>query len=424
MHLKGVPNKKQLEFFRSTAKFTAYGGSRGGGKSWALRRKLILLCYRYPGIRCLIIRRTLKELRDNHVIPLIKELTPSVTYAAGDRIFRFKNGSTIMLGYLSCDADTLHYQGQEYDIIAIDEATQLTEYQFSTLKGCLRGVRKVPRRMYLTCNPGGVGHAWVKRLFIDRSFKKGERPEDYVFIRASVWDNDVLLSHDPEYVTTLESLPEKLRSAWLDGCWEVFEGQFFPEFSRTTHVSKPFELNTGRYFMAFDYGFDRFALLVLAICDDKLYVTREYCESGLTLGKAGEMLAAITEEERANGHYISYAVCSPDLWNRRQDSGYSGFEIISKIPFTPPLVRADNRRIPGWRALRQRLCDGLIIFSCCEELISSMESLLSSRHVPEDAAGEPHSVTHCPEALRYAVMSRSESECTVTKSKDASFFLG
>lgn len=137
------------------------------------------MCLRYPGIHCLIIRRTLSELRANHVLPLMKEIGNDVPYSAGERVFTFKNKSRIDLGYLSCDADTLRYQGQEYDIIAIDEATQLTEYQFSTLKGCLRGVGKYPRRMYLTCNPGGVGHSWVKRLFIDRDFKEGEHPNDY-----------------------------------------------------------------------------------------------------------------------------------------------------------------------------------------------------------------------------------------------------
>lgn len=423
MLLKGKPNKKQQEFFRSTARYTAYGGSRGGGKSWALRRKLILLCLRYPGIRCLIIRRTLSELTQNHVNPLLAELSSAVKYSPGERVFSFKNGSRIMLGYLACDADTLRYQGQEYDIIAIDEATQLSEYQFSTLKGCLRGVKDVPRRMYLTCNPGGVGHAWVKRLFVDRIYRQGERADDYRFIRASVYDNDVLLLHDPEYVKGLESLPDTLRSAWLDGSWDIFEGQFFPEFQKSRHVKDPCEVDTNRYFISFDYGFDRFALLVLAICGDTLYVTREFCASELTLSKAGEELARIAEDERSRGHFVSYAVCSPDLWNRRQDTGYSGFEIISKIRGVPPLVRADNRRIPGWRALRERLSGGLYVFSSCGELISSMESLLCSRLVPEDAADEPHNVTHSPEALRYAVMSRVEADYSVTNNRDAGVFL-
>ncbi len=415
MHLYGKPNKKQAEFFRSTAKFTAYGGARGGGKSWALRRKLILLCLRYPGIHCLIIRRTLKDLSDNHVQPLLNEIGKYVTYSAGARVLRFKNGSRIDLGYLACDADTSHYQGQEYDIIAIDEATQISEFQFAALKGCLRGVGNYPRRMYLTCNPGGIGHAWVKRLFVDRDFREDEKPEEYRFIRASVHDNEVLCERDPEYVSMLKTLPEKLRAAWLDGRWDLYEGQFFPEFSRERHVVTPRELETRRYFAAFDYGFDRFALLILAVVGDTLYVTREVCKSNLTLSMAGEELASVVREERERGHDISYAVASPDLWNRRQDTGYSGVEVITRVSGTPSLMRADNRRIPGWRALRERLADKLYIFSTCEELIRCMEALQFDKSTVEDAADQPHEVTHAPEALRYAVMSRTDTDVSVTK---------
>ena len=533
MRLSGTPSPKQAEFFRSTAKFTAYGGARGGGKSWALRRKLIAMCLRYHGIRCLIVRRTLAELRQNHVIPLLNEIGREVNYSAGERIFRFKNGSIIQLGYLACDADTLRYQGQEYDVIAIDEATQLTEYQFSTLKGCLRGVGDFPRRMYLTCNPGGVGHAYVKRLFIDRSYKNGECPNDYKFIQAFVTDNKILMNKDPEYVKTLKSLPETLRSAWLEGKWDLFEGQFFPEFRRERHVSKPFEIPPGKRFAAFDYGFDRFALLLFANFDGRLCVYREYCRSGLTLSEAAEALMRVISNDLRRGCSFEYAVCSPDLWNRRQDSGLSGYEIMSRMPGMPPLIRADSRRIPGWRAVRELLGgeinghneqiydkipefeDGnstfeakdirdnaqydcgsiheleekssrdnaqngqsndkissitqtaeirenaqkarsidesnfsermenirknaqvaneyshiqkikpprLVIFESCHELINSMESLLFDPSCPEDASGEPHEVTHAPEALRYAVMSRpAERSCMVSFDQNAEMF--
>lgn len=419
MKLSGTPNPKQAEFFKSTSRFTAYGGARGGGKSWALRRKLIALCLRYPGIHCLIIRRTLAELRSNHVVPLLNEIGGEVPFYAGERIFKFKNKSQIELGYLSCDADTLRYQGQEYDIIAIDEATQLTEYQFATLKGCLRGVGKYPRRMYLTCNPGGVGHSWVKRLFIDKSYREGEKPSDYKFIQALVYDNTVLTSRDPEYVENLKSLPDRLRAAWLEGRWDMFEGQFFPEFSNNIHVCRPHEVE-GIRFCAFDYGFDRFALLLCSAIDGKLTVISEFCESNLTISEAGRKLAELCKAERMSGHEIRYAVASPDLWNRRQESGLSGFQIMSNIPDVPLLIKADNRRVPGWRALRELLHTdgGLQIFDNCRELISCMGSLLTDTADPEDASGEPHAITHAPEALRYAVMSRSGGECSISESRE------
>ena len=227
VNISGVPNPRQKEFFASRAKYTAYGGARGGGKSWALRRKLVGLCLNYPGIRCLLIRRTLGELKSNHVVPLLKEYGEFIEYSEGEKAIIFPGGSRIFLGYCSSDRDILRYQGQEYDVIAIDEATQLSEYQFSCFKASLRGVNDFPKRMYLTCNPGGIGHAWVKRLFIDRNFRETEDPLEYRFIPALVYDNEALLRTDPSYVEQLRALPQRLRDAWLNGRWDVFEGQFF-----------------------------------------------------------------------------------------------------------------------------------------------------------------------------------------------------
>ncbi len=413
LHIAGRPNERQKAFFASRARYTAYGGARGGGKSWALRRKLVGLCLRYPGIRCLLVRRSLPELRANHVQPLLEEYPGLITYREGEKALTFPNGSRINLGYCASTRDTLRYQGQEYDIIAIDEATQLSEYQFSIFKACLRGVGEVPRRMYLTCNPGGVGHAWVKRLFVDRAFSEDEDPEDYAFVRACVYDNPALLSADPGYVRQLETLPSKLKDAWLYGRWDVFEGQFFPEFQHRVHVFRQEEAPASlRKFAALDYGFDMLAALLVGVDrDGNLYVLREVCRSGLTLYEAALEVSALCRGER-----VEYLVASPDLWNRRQDSGKSGFEVMQSAPGMPPMTRADNRRIPGWRILRGYLkpsagMPALRISERCENLIASLPALLCDAHVIEDASSEPHSVTHSPEALRYAVMSRANAYC-------------
>ena len=406
--IKGTPNEKQKQFFASRARYTAYGGARGGGKSWALRRKLIGLCLRYAGIRCLLVRRSYAELKANHVRPLLSELGAAITYRESEKCLYLSNGSTIALGYCASVRDCLRYQGQEYDVIAIDEATQLSEYQFSIFKACLRGVGDVPRRMYLTCNPGGIGHAWVKRLFVDRKFEADERAEDYLFIPAQVYDNPVLMQADPDYVRQLESLPKKLRDAWLLGRWDVFEGQFFPEFRRDVHILPAHAIPTRlRKFAAFDYGLDMLAALLLG-ADERgnLYVLREICLPDLTLGEAGEAVAALCHDAD-----VEYAVASPDLWNRRQDTGKSGFEILQGIRGVPPMCAADNRRIPGWRILREYLSEegntpSLRIAEDCTMLIESLPALLCDAARPEDAADEPHVFTHAPEALRYAVMSR------------------
>ena len=407
LRIHGAPNERQRQFFSSRARFTAYGGARGGGKSWALRRKLIALCIRYPGISCLLVRRSLAELKANHLTAILRELGGFVKYSESERTVEFPNGSRIVLGYCSSRRDALRYQGQEYDIIAIDEATQLTEYHFSVFKACLRGVNDFPKRIYLTCNPGGIGHAWVKRLFIDRAFRDGERAEDYLFIPARVYDNRALTESYPEYVTQLESLPDRLRKAWLDGRWDVFEGQFFPEFDPDIHVVEPSALPRRRsHFIAFDYGFDMLAAILFAVAPNgDIYAEAEYCASNLTLTAAAERVS-----ELSSG-LADYAVASPDLWNRRQDSGKSGFEIMQAMRGMPSMVAADDRRVAGWRVVREYLSESeasprLFISERCPELIRCMSALLCDPDRPEDASGEPHSVTHLPEALRYALMSR------------------
>ncbi len=423
IHISGVPSKRQKEFFSSRAKFTAYGGARGGGKSWALRRKLTGLCLNYPGISCLLLRRSLPELKANHLSQFLREYQGILTWSEGERRLSFPNGSRIEFGFCSSHRDTLRYQGQEYDIIAIDEATQLSEYQFSVFKACLRGVNVFPKRVYLTCNPGGIGHAWVKRLFIDRIFREGENPSDYRFIPAKVYDNAALMKSCPEYAIQLESLSPRLRDAWLLGRWDVFEGQFFPEFDPARHICKATAIpEITRRFIAFDYGFDMLAALLAGT--DKggnLYIISEYCSPGLTLSAAAEKVASLAEGKRC-----FCAIASPDLWNRRQDSGKSGFEIMQKTEGMPPMTPADDRRVPGWRMLREYLAGGgdrpkLFISERCTELIRCLPALLCDPERPEDASGEPHSVTHAPEALRYAVMSRQSAEAPPSRTEDFVF---
>lgn len=413
MKLKGKPNKKQAEFFASTARFTAYGGARGGGKSWALRRKLIALCLRWPGIRCLIIRRTLSELRQNHVLPLQREIGREVPYSAGERVFRFRNGSTIWLGYLACDADTLRYQGQEYDIIAVDEATQITEYQFATLKGCLRGIGDYPRRMYLTCNPGGVGHAWVKRLFVDRQYQGDERADDYEFIQAKVTDNPVLMEKDPEYIHMLESLPYELREAWLNGSWDVFAGQYFSEWDRDVHVVAPFEPPAWwRRYVTIDYGLDMLAAYLIVVDEhDMAYAVREVYQGrdlgegakGLIVSEAAQAVLDMVGEDK-----ITAYLAPPDLWAARQETGRSVADIFAEHGIA--LTKTSNDRLDGWMAMHERLhvfedehgwpVAKLRISSLCFNLIRTLPQLRYDDKRVNDVATEPHELTHAADAIR------------------------
>ncbi len=410
MSLSGLPQKKQEEFFLADAKYIAYGGARGGGKSWALRRKLVLMCMYYPGISALLIRKTFAELRDNHIRVLLSELKDIAVYTETRKSFEFPNGSVLRMGYLDSENDTSQYQGQEYDIIALDEATQFSEYQFHKLKGSLRGANNYPKRIYLTCNPGGLGHAWVKRLFIDKNYREGEAKEDYIFIPAKVYDNEVLLKKDPGYLERLKSLPPQLRSAWLGGSWEQFEGQFFSEFDVTLHTCEVHSVPEGTTrFCAIDYGLDMLACVFVYVNGKGEAVV--YDEINVSDKIVSEASALI--KSKAQG--VSTFIAPSDLWSRQKDSGKSIAELFSENGVYLTKLKSD--RVGGWLALKEYikpelLADGskyvrLTIMRNCTELIRCMQLLLYDTNRPGDASVKPHSITHLPDALRYFAVSRS-----------------
>ncbi len=405
-----TPNEKQKLFFLARTRFVAYGGSRGGGKSWAVRQKATLLCARFAGIKALILRRSFPELRENHILPLMTGLKGVAQYREADKAFTFPNGSRLKFGYCDSESDVLQYQGQEYDVIFIDEATQFTEFQYNTLTACLRGSNDFPKRMYLTCNPGGVGHEWVKRLFIDKQYRATENPIDYTFIRARVYDNKALIGKDTGYIRMLENLPNDLRRAWLEGDWNVFAGQYFKEFRPDIHVMRPYPIPVDwrRYFVM-DYGLDMLAGYWIAIDHNaRAYVYKEIYKSNLIISEAAEEIKAMTVE-------VIYAyIAPPDLWNRRQETGESAAELFTKHGV--PIVKADNDRIQGWYALKEWLrpteddqghtIANLRIFDNCENLIRCIPSLQYDPKNTEDCAKEPHELTHAPDAIRYFVAGR------------------
>ena len=414
LKLEGVPSERQKEFFLSRARHTAYGGARGGGKSWAMRRKFILLALAYPGLNLLLLRRTLPELRENHLIPMQRELYGVAGYNSTERVFVFPNGSRIKLGYCDSAQDVYQYQGQEYAVIGLEEATHFTEEQMRFLTTCNRTTRTdIAPRMYYTCNPGNVGHAWVKRLFIDRLYRDGENPGDYLFIPARIYDNRVLLDADPNYIRQLQALPDELRRAHLDGDWDVHAGQFFREFSRSRHVIDPIELPSWwRRFRSMDWGYnDPCCVLWHAVDGEgRIYTYRE-----LYVRQTRAADVARRAIELSRGEDIRYTVASPDIWAKHGATltGAGGFEgeslaelfALSGMPLTP----ADNSRIAGWNRVRDFLADapdGRPLWQCfsdCRNLIRQLPGLIFDQHNREDAADGDD---HAPEALRYALMSR------------------
>lgn len=410
----GDLNPKQKEFCQARTRYVAYGGARGGGKTHVLRIKAFGGALHYDGIRILIVRREYPELEQNIILPMRKMIPPEVaTYNGSMRMMFFVNGSVIKFGHYG-NNDDLEYQGQEYDWIFLEEATQFTESQFRTLGACLRGATKIPRRMYLTCNPGGIGHLWVKRLFVDREYRDGEKTEDYTFIRATVDDNPQLLEASPEYKQMLDLLPEDTRRAWRYGDWDALAGTFFPEFHKDTHVIQPFVRIPAEWkkYRAFDYGLDMFACIWVAVdFEGRCYVYREVQQSNLVVSDAARLALDLTP---ANEH-IEFTIAPPDMWNRQKDSGKSMAEIFAMNGLG--IVKASNSRVQGWMAVKELLKPlrdekdrpALLVTEECRGLIRNLPAIQHDDKNPSDCATEPHEITHIIDALRYFAVTRTLS---------------
>ena len=324
-----------------------------------------------------------------------------------------------------CDADLAKFQGTEYDVVFIDEATQFSEESFRVMSATVRGANTFPKRVYLTCNPGGIGHGWVKRLFIDRKYKAGERPEDYAFIQSLVTDNPALMRHDPDYAERLRALPPKLRRAWLEGDWDVFDGQFFEEFRDVpehyadrlyTHVIEPFEIpREWKIYRSYDFGYGKpFDVSWWAIdFDGRAYLILQlYGASSPNVGvkwtpdRQFEKIAQIEREHRWLKGKTIYGVADPSIWDSSRGDAIIDSAERHFISFEP----GDNARIAGWMQCHYRLAfDGsgrpmVYFFNTCREAIRTLPLLVYSKTSPEDL--DTDGEDHFADSFRYFCMSR------------------
>lgn len=422
----GTPNAKQLEFLKCEKRHIAFGGARGGGKSWAVRTKAVLLCYKYPGIKCLIVRKTYPELEENHIRIMRLWLSKVAKYNGTNKRLTFDNSSSITFSYCNNDNSLSHFQGTEWDCIFLDEATMLSEYQMKTIAATNRGVNDFPKRIYYTCNPGGQGHAYIKRLFIDRRFTDDEDPEDYAFIQSLVWDNEILMKNNPDYIKMLQALPHEKRKAWLDGQWNVFEGQFFEGFIDDpahykdrlhTHVIEPFEIKPSwKIYRSFDWGFQKpFSCDYWAIdYDGRAYLILQYygCtgepNQGLRMNPH-EVFAKIHEIESTHrwlvGKHIE-GVADPAIWGT--DTGESIAEIGEK--YQVYFNKADNSRLNGWMQCQYRLqfddMDKPMVyfFNTCKHAIRTLPLLMYSETKFEDL--DTSQEDHFADSFRYFCLAR------------------
>lgn len=240
-----------------------YGGAKGGGKSFLVRAREISRRLKYPNTKGLIVRKTYPELLSNHIRQFFKEYPFTYQwYRAGEKAIYYPNGSVTEFSHLGSAMDVYTYQGREYEDISIDEITQHEETVFKILRSSNRTSNKAFTEsggkvsMLLTGNPGGIGHGWAKRLFVDKLYTDNERPEDFGFVQAKVWDNKALMDADPDYVKRLKDLPKDLQRAYLEGDWDVFAGQVFNEWRVGLHVcNRVIPKAEFPHFMWIDWGY-------------------------------------------------------------------------------------------------------------------------------------------------------------------------
>ena len=395
--------EKQKRFIDSTESEVLFGGAAGGGKSYGQMVDALLFALRYPHSRQLVLRRTFPEL-DKSLIRTSLSLFPReiYTFNSSSHTGKFKNGSIIDFGYCATENDVYQYQSAEYDVIRFDELTHFTEAQYIYLISRVRGANSYPKQIKSSTNPGGVGHSWVKERFVDaakrgRAFV-GKDGMSRIFIPALLDDNKFLREGDPDYKRRLLALPQRERKALLYGDWNIFEGQYFTEFS-DRHVIEPFEIPVGwRKFRTIDYGLDRLACLWIAISPEgKFYVYREYCESDLPISEAAR---AISERTPKNED-IYATLAPPDLWSRSQETGRSKASLFSEFGIN--FTKTSNDREAGWLSLKELLRGDeprLYFFSVCTEIIRCLPALQIDKIRTSDCATEPHEITHAPDALR------------------------
>ena len=420
--------KKQGDFVNSEAFETLFGGAAGGGKSYGQIVDALRYAITYPGSKQIIFRRTFPDL-ERSIIRTSLDLYPReiASYNNSKHVWTFKNGSLIDFGYIDNEKDVYQYQSAEYDVIRFDELTHFTEFMYVYMISRCRGANKFPKGMKSSTNPGGVGHQWVKERFVDigapnqvHKVKNETGTESTrIFIPSFVTDNRFLMELDPDYEKRLDALPEKERKALREGNWDIFDGQYFTEFDRKIHVVEPFEIpdEWDRY-RTIDYGLDMLACLWVAVdTQGNEYVYKELYESNLIISAAAQRIIEVNGKDK-----IKCTYAPPDLWNRRNDTGKSAYDIFRENGVI--LRRSANNRIQGWYAVAEHLkvfeiedeqtgekkkTAKLKFFNTCLNILRTLPVIQHDEKNPNDVAKEPHEFTHAPDALRGFCIERTKA---------------
>jgi len=310
--------------------------------------------------------------------------------------------------------DPSKYASAEFAAIAVDELTKNTLEKFIALRHRLRwpGINDV--KFIAGTNPGGIGHAWVKKMFMDKEFEPEEQEADkFCYVPAKYTDNP---NKNPGYEATLNSLPPTLAKAFRDGNWDTFEGQYFEKFNREIHTCKPFQVPTNwMRFLWMDYGYRAPSCVHWAALDEvgRLYVYRELYTTGLTYRQLARKIEEMTpewEKEMLEGNMVA----DPAIYQTKGEDSEekNGAEQMSEetnnwLNFR----RGNNNRIVGWGIMRDyiqpfkyddQITARLIYFETCSHAIRTVPALVydSVKLEDVDTKGEDHA----GDADRYGIM--------------------
>lgn len=429
----------QTQYLAASEREVLYGGAAGGGKSYATLADP-LRDMNDPDFSGLLVRHTTEELRE--LIQKSQELypkaIPGIKWSERKSQWTTPRGGRLWMSYLDKDTDVMRYQGQAFNYVAFDELTQWqSPYAWNYMRSRLRSSSKtLGLYMRATTNPGGSGHAWVKKMFVDpapanTSFwatdietgnvlafprghsREGEPLFKRKFIPASLFDNPYL-ADTGDYEAMLLSLPEHQRKQLLEGNWDINEGAAFPEFNRQVHVVEPYDIpKSWAKFRACDYGYGSWTgVLWFAVSpSEQLVVYREMYVTKVTATD----LADLVLEAEANDGTIRYGVLDSSLWHNRGDTGPSLAEQMNmKGCRWRPSDRSRGSRVSGKNEIHRRLQvdeftgePRLVTFSTCTNFIAQLPSIPLDKKNPEDV--DTNAEDHLYDALRYGIMTRPRS---------------
>ena len=427
--IKFVFTRKQTEFERAIDKYpiVLYGGSRGGGKSHGLRLIMLKRRFLYPNSIGYLFRKTFPELESNHISPLFDQY-PALReyYNEGKKTLRLPNGSQLRFAYCESRRDLHKFQGREIHDLAIEEAGEWAFDHYEFLRASNRSsLEHIPPRTFLTANPGGEGHRWLKRLFIERRYEGLENPSDYHFVSARVKDNPALMKADPDYERRLAQIKnEVLRRAWLEGDWDVAAGQYFSDFSRDVHVVEPFKIPPHwKWFGAYDYGYNHPAAWLFFVTDEdgNVYLVHEIVKAQMRIDEQAtminEFISKLIETNQKQSKSIVFEA-GHDCWAKKKASDPTIAEDFSKLGVI--LRRANIDRKLGASRIRMYLAHDpntnkrprVFIFKNCEITIDCISRMIHNPSDIEDVLkvdsvdGDPWTGDDAYDCFRYGLMSR------------------